>query len=384
MRRGRLPRTPSLAAVLRHAADRDDGFTLIELMMATAVMVLVLAGALTAFTNAMHVNSLGQQISDSSHSLRSGANLLERDLMQAGRKIPTGGIPIPNGTGATAINRPGPPGTAYTFNNTTQTTLSAITTGWQLGPIINLATTDMVTFLMIDPLLGDTKVCDSTTALPANTAVLQNDGSSMTLTGTTSTTGFNWLTGDPTNGVAPVQTGDLIWFNTGATAIRSVTSTDASKIYFAASDWFNFNQSAAAQGTLFSLKSGSPGPFPCGFAAARLLMYTYYIDATTVPGTPRLTRQMNHFPARALAGVLESLNLSYDLVDGVNNPTLVTSLPYTDTGSGLVYTATQIRKVNLRLGVRSDTLSSQTRDYIRTQLATVISLRNLAFVDRYQ
>ena len=34
--------------------------------------------------------------------------------------------------------------------------------------------------------------------------------------------------------------------------------------------------------------------------------------------------------------------------------------------------------------IRSDTLSSQTRDYIRTQLATVISLRNLAFVDRYQ
>ena len=353
-------------------------------MAATAVMLLVLAGALTAFTNAMNVNNLGQQISDSSHSLRSGANLFERDLMQAGRKIPTGGIPIPNGAGATPINRPGPPGMAYTFNNTTQTGLSAVTTGWQLGPTINAATTDMVTFLMIDPLLGDTKVCDSTLTLPTNTAALQNDGSSLTPTGTTSTTGFNWLTGDPTNGVPPVQAGDLIWFNTGATAIRTVTSADASKIYFAAGDWFNFNQSAAAQGTLFSLKSGSPGKFPCGFAAARLLMYTYYIDATTVPGTPRLTRQMNHFPARALAGVVESLNLSYDLVDGVNNPTLVTSLPYTDTSSGLVYNATQIRKVNLRLGVRSDTLSNQTRDYVRTQLATMISLRNLAFVDRYQ
>ncbi len=353
-------------------------------MAATAVMLLVLAGALTAFTNAMNVNNLGQQISDSSHSLRSGANLFERDLMQAGRKIPTGGIPIPNGAGATPINRPGPPGMAYTFNNTTQTGLSAVTTGWQLGPTVNAATTDMVTFLMIDPLLGDTKVCDSTLTLPTNTAALQNDGSSLTPTGTTSTTGFNWLTGDPTNGVPPVQAGDLIWFNTGATAIRTVTSADASKIYFAAGDWFNFNQSAAAQGTLFSLKSGSPGKFPCGFAAARLLMYTYYIDATTVPGTPRLTRQMNHFPARALAGVVESLNLSYDLVDGVNNPTLVTSLPYTDTSSGLVYNATQIRKVNLRLGVRSDTLSNQTRDYVRTQLATVISLRNLAFVDRYQ
>lgn len=369
--------------VQQRRAAGEDGFTLIELMAATAVMLIVLAGALTAFTNAMNVNNAGQQLSDSSHSLRSGANLLERDLMQAGRKIPTGGIPIPNGTGSSAIRRPGPPGMpAYYFDTTTQTTLNSVITGWQLGPSVTGASTDMVTFLMIDPLLGDTKVCDSTLTQPANTAALQNDGSSMTVTGTTSTTGFNWLTADPNNGVQPVQTGDLIWFNTGATAIRAVTSTDASKIYFGSGDWFNLNQSAAAQGTVFSLKSG--GKFPCGFAAARLLMYTYYIDASTVPGAPRLTRQMNHFTARALSGVVESLNLSYDLVDGVNNPTLVSSLPYTDAGTGLVYTATQVRKVNLRIGIRSDTLSSQTRDYVRTQLSTVISLRNLAFVDRYQ
>ena len=45
-------------------------------------------------------------------TLRGGANRLVRDLIEAGRGIPTGGIPIPNGAGGSA-NRPSPPGLAY-------------------------------------------------------------------------------------------------------------------------------------------------------------------------------------------------------------------------------------------------------------------------------
>ncbi len=44
---------------------------------------------------------------------------------------------------------------------------------------------------------------------------------------------------------------------------------------------------------------------------------------------PRLMRKMNHFTAQALAGVIEDLDLSYDLVDGTNNPTNVKQLPFT-------------------------------------------------------
>ncbi len=365
--------------------SHEDGFTLVELMTSTVITLMVLGGAMTTFQNAMTINDAGQQIADSSHNLRSGANLMIRDLMQAGRKIPIGGIPIPNGAGATAINRPSPPGgPVYTFNNTTQTTLMSVVTGASLGPVVDSSTTDLITFLMIDPLLGDTKLCDHTLTQPANTAALRNDGSYATLTGTTSTTGLNWLTGDPTNGIAPVRAGDIIWFNSGGTAIRTVTSVDSTKIYFANGDWFNFNQTAAAQGTLTSLRAGSPAKFACGFAASRILMYTYYVDATTVPGTPRLTRMLNHNPAQALAGVVEDLDITYDLVDGTVNPTQVNSLPFTDPGSGLSYTATQVRKVNLHMGVRSETKSNRTRDYVRSHVSTVISLRNLAFVDRYR
>ena len=86
---------------------------------------------------------------------------------------------------------------------------------------------------------------------------------------------------------------------------------------------------------------------------------------------------------QALAGVVEDLNITYDLVDGVNNPVGQTTVPYTD-GNGNTYSANQIRKVNLHMGVRSDTLSAQQNDYIRNHLSTVVSIRSLAFVNRYQ
>ena len=39
---------------------------------------------------------------------------------------------------------------------------------------------------------------------------------------------------------------------------------------------------------------------------------------------------------------------------------------------------------NLHVGVRSDTLSTQRGDYLRNHLTTVISVRSLAFKDRYK
>jgi hypothetical protein len=66
----------------------------------------------------------------------------------------------------------------------------------------------------------------------------------------------------------------------------------------------------------------------------------------------------------------------------VTNPTQVATLPFTS--GGVTYTSNQIRKVNLHLGVRSDMMSPTAHDYIRNHINTVVSLRNLAYVNRYQ
>ena len=51
--------------------------------------------------------------------------------------------------------------------------------------------------------------------------------------------------------------------------------------------------------------------------------------------------------------------------------------------AGVLYSPNQVRKVNLHVGVRSDELSGTTNDYIRNHLSTVVSIRSLAFVNRY-
>ena len=94
---------------------RDDGFSLIEVMVATTIMLVVTAATLTTFKNAMDINDTAGQLADANQNLRAGTNQLVRDLMMAGRIIADGAVPVPNGAGALAINRPGPPGSALTF-----------------------------------------------------------------------------------------------------------------------------------------------------------------------------------------------------------------------------------------------------------------------------
>ena len=65
----------------------------------------------------------------------------------------------------------------------------------------------------------------------------------------------------------------------------------------------------------------------------------------------------------------------------VVNPTKVPSLPYTL--NAIVYTESQIRKVNLHVGVRSETISNPTQDYVRNHVTTSVNVRSLAAVDKY-
>ena len=360
------------------AVSQQDGFTLVELLISTTITLLALGGAVTTFKSALNITDSGTQLSDSNQNLRVGTNLLVRDLMQAGRQIPTGGIPIPSGVGSTPLNRPSPPGLAYTFDNINATALSAITTGANMGPTIENSTTDIVTILMMDPLLPRLDMYAAGTVVPgnANPPIIANDGASITVGNATT-----WLTGDAANGTSGLNIGDLVYFtNSQGSTVQTVSRLSSTAVFFDAQDWFNFNQPGAASGTITQLKPAN-GTYP-QTSAFRLQMVTYYVDATTVPGTPRLTRIQNHSSPQALAGVVEDLDLSYDLVDAATNPTGVRSLPYVL--NGLTYTASQIRKANLHVGVRSEQRSAQVNDYIRNHVSTIISIRDLATLSRYR
>jgi prepilin-type N-terminal cleavage/methylation domain-containing protein len=366
---------------------REDGFTLSELLIATTIMLMVTGAALTTFRNALTVNDTAVQLADANQNLRAGTNQLIRDLMMAGRIIGPSGIPVPTGGGVSAFNRPGPPGANLTFNlvagDGTTLNLADITTGFQIGPTVNGSPTDVVTIMTVDEFMPVmTSPPPNPSISPTTEVLIAPDGSSITLAATSL-----WLLGDTVNDTPPIQVGDLILFkNPNGMAIQTVTSKDATHVYFAtnAVDWFKFNQrNVAFSGTLLNLKS--PVDLVTAFPTTtlfRALMITYYVDLTTTPGSPRLTRVVNHFTPQALAGVVEDLDLSYDLVDGVNNPVSINSLPYVD-GAGNTYNSNQIRKVNIHMGVRSERLSPTTQDYVRNHISSAVDVRSLASIDRY-
>lgn len=349
----------------------EDGFTIVELMVASMITLTVIGIALTTFSNAMSLNETTMQIADSNQNLRAGTNFLVRDLMQAGRNIPTGGISIPSGAGSVSINRPSAPGTTKTFNNTTSTSLTAIVSGQALGGTINGKTTDLVTILMDDSVLGELTPVKKSTATGTDPK-MSADGSSLNVGSRT-----DWLNGNPAEGVPAVKVGDLFFFsNPIGTTIQTVTKIQTTTIYFEPNDPFRFNQRSAAAGSITQLLAGST------MSVRRLLMLTYYVHNDS-SGVPRLMRALNMFPPQALAGVIEDLTLSYDLVDGVLNPTNIRTLPYTS-AQGVTYSANQIRKANLRVGVRAEDKSARQKDYVRNTLSTIVDLRNLAYIDRYK
>jgi hypothetical protein len=271
-------------------------------------------------------------------------------------------------------------------------------------------------------------------------ATLAPDGSYATFAATS-----QWIDGDTVGDTAAIKIGDLVLYvGNNGNAIQTVTSIDkiAHRINFATGDFFHFNQANATNelaGTgrpLATLKrsntkdaAGNPQPTsliwptlcpstvaqPLGtpmtaasnFCAQvtlfRVQMITYYVDdkiptgcTTSGPnfcGPPRLTRIINHCPVpdtvpacsaflpQALAGVVEDLDLTYDLYDGAVNPTAVTGFPFSI--GPTAYTENQIRKVNLHVGVRSETISKPTQDYVRNHITTSVNVRSLAAVDKY-
>ena len=376
---------------MRSTISRDDGFTLTELLVTTTIMLLILGGALTTFRNALVINDGAAQLSDTNQNLRAGTNQLLRDLMMAGRTIGAEGIAMPSGAGVVAFSRPGPPGSSLTFplivDTDTTLNLPSLATGFSLGPTIAGWATDIVTIMTTDaftPTLSTPPVVP--TVPTAAEATIAPDGQSLTLPATSL-----WLVGDAANGTQPLQVGDLVLFKSpNANAIQTVTAKDSTHLYFAndANDWFHFNQPNAPVRPLAIMK-GTTSTTTAWLSTSpvtlfRALMVTYYVDNATTPGAPRLTRIVNHFAPQGLAGVVETLDLTYDLVDGVANPTAITSLPYTDVIAGVTYNSNQIRKVNVRVGVRSEVRSRTSNDYVRNQVSTSVAVRSLASVDRYK
>lgn len=382
----------------------EAGFSLPELLIAMLIVLVVMAATMTSLGNAYRSVENARGIIDVNNNLRIGADLMVRDFIQVGQGLPTGRVvQVPNGTGALRFQRPHPQGSTCTQWDAGITTLPAVTVGPGCGPVVNQVATDTVTTLAVDSVLD---------TVPVNSFDLASHRATVS-TPAQATGGLDISTGSGDD----VEVGDLMMFTKGSmSALVYVTAFDGVQTFtFAAGDPMNLNQFAAAlNGTVDDLATTPPcsalaagtscdpsAPTlatitPRSSTVSRVRMITYYLDNTIDPTTPRLIRHMNWGPPAlpvnqrglTVAFALDNLQISYDMVDGVTNPSGVKMVAADLAGTGRcapnACSPNQIRKVNVYLAGRSTQTFSLTRRFFRNALETQVSLRSLALVDRYR
>jgi prepilin-type N-terminal cleavage/methylation domain-containing protein len=383
----------------------QKGFSLIELLVAMAILLIVVSVATTAIIQAQHVSEAVALEANVQENLRAGMHFIVRDLTQAGEGIPAAGISIPNtAAGVSNIARPGTPAASIFQSQSlpavTYTSLPPVIPGSQLGSVVTTQNasskavltggfnTDIITILYEDntvvssvggaaaPLLTATPVNQPVGPPICNGSITAN-GSSLTLDPTCFT-----MPGGPT----PIAVGNLILFhNINGTALEYVTSIAGSTINFAAGDPAGLNQTGLPNGTVANLAvTATPTTI------SRVWMVTYYLDVVTNPAKPQLVRQVNYpnYPAGAAANppqqvgeVIENLGFSYDIVNTQDPAGTYPNGPGDAPTALAPDTPFAFRAVNVYLGGRSEYPWTWTNppQFLRNSLTTQVSIRSLSF-----
>ena len=384
----------------RRRSRGSAGFSLIEVLVSVAIMTLIMASTMSALSQAMKANETAPLVTGMNNSLRTGMDLIIRDLLQVGSGLPVGhAVQIPCCT--TQINLPGPPGpiSKYALG---EPDLDAVKVGTRLGPLVNqiagtACTVESATCVKTD--IITTMAADSTFTDVRLTSRLAN-GTRITVDPAVNILG----------GADRILPGQLIMLEKGSyTVLLQVTQVDSSPsahtITFDAADSLNLNVHNAASGSVNGVAglnawapAGDTAPEPgqtfLHTTATRIRMISYYIDATD-PAHPKLVRRINNGDplefdnnsGSVVAFDVDNLKISYDIADGDTNPAGITFSAADFAAGGKCFTATcspaQIRKVNVLLSARSRLPFSTTRKYFHNTLTTQVSLRGMSFVNEY-
>jgi len=371
--------------ITSHRTAGDAGFTMIELLIAMGIVLAIMGGALTLISDGYRMAEGASGVIGLNNNLRIGVDLLVRDLIQVGQGMPPGRtVQVPNGDDALRIQWPHPQGSPCTEWPAGTTAISAVTPGPGCGPVVNGTATGLVTTLAVDSTLEAVPVWSfgqaahtATVSLPAQAAA-----------------GIDISTGRS----GDVRVGDLMMFTKGSgSALVYVTAVDGDQTFtFGTGDPMNLNQFAPAlNGTVDDLATTAPTTAN-STTVSRIRMLTYYLDNTLDPTTPRLIRHMNWGDPNAavnrrgqtVAFAIENLQFTYDMLDGVTNPSNVRMVDADLTIAGACAPSpcspNQIRKMNVFIAGRSAEPFSATKRFFRNTLSTQVSLRSLALVDRYR
>jgi len=377
---------------------KNSGFTLVEILVATAISMIALGAAMLMFRDSTKANNNVTQSADMSDNLRAGLNMIVQDLIQTATGIPTGGISIPNTANAAGCNTGAPVNRPPAVMNLTfqgpnavnvgcNVILPAIEPGNALGPVITSPdgttgpATDIITVMYADNTLAlDQKPINGPNCPAGSIAA---DGSTVTFDPGCAVIGAAGI---------PVNPGDLIMIynaNNPNGALQTVTSVAGQTLNFAAGDAFNLNghTGTATAGTILQLQNqtkGVPnGSYPAT-SATRVWMITYYLSIADDPLHPMLMRAVNFNPPNPVAESFEDLQFTFNLDDGTTPPPVgQVTVPIVPAPTG--DNENQIRSVNVYVGARTANRSvGPSGKYIRTNLSTQVALRSLAYFNTYK
>jgi len=369
----------------------NAGFTLIELMVAMALTLVIMAAVLTVFKKASDAAYQVSLRAEMQANARVAINEIVLDLNQAGTGlVGLGAISVPKapsapGDPAGAVNPmfgcdaggchlPGPGATG--INQFTDGLLYKVTPGHFVGPIIQTSPvggpTDAITITYLDPTV-DTTTNPASGWNGAQVANVAPDGSSLVMQPA-------WIAklSDLQFGL---HVGDILLIQSGSNAVGDVTRFDSGSgtIFFDNADPLQLNQTGAPAGNIKALS-----PF-ANATISRLVTVTYYLD-DAVQGADgpdsRLMRQVGSQAAVPLAEHIEDLEFSYDLFDTDTN-SLTAALPDAATGAPPVAKPNEIRKINIKITARSPRRNRQ-GNYDRVTFNTSVGPRNLGTHDTFQ
>jgi Tfp pilus assembly protein PilW len=381
--------------------NRQAGFSLIEVTVASGLMVVVMAACLSALNSGVKATEAVGLLADTQENLRAGMNYIVRDLTQAGEGIPQGGIPITPGAVVW-------PGTGGNFP-IAWSTIPPIAPGYQLGPttLTSGNPSDTLTVTYADTTLVDNSKVPGAwlSEHPINDAV-NCPGGSVVQTGSapnaTITVTFDTNCININQGNTSLHTGDLILLqsnatncNSSASAIASQTcdaslSTAGASTVLLTITGVNGQIITFAPGDAFGLNGAAvPGGGAKEVTATRLWMITYYINNAN-PQLPLLMRQVNLNTVGAnpatqgaeVAEVIENMQFFYDILNPGAVPPALLAPPEQESPAyaNLPY----IRDVYVQLYARSEKTFTVSKQYFRNNLVTVVSVRGLDFYNEFQ
>ena len=385
---------------MRHrSVIRQYGFSLVEVTIAMALGMVVLAAAVQLYSKALTATWSVSQRAELQQDFRAASNMLTKDISLAGAGLGNNvQIALPSGPG-TQVPVYGCDQTPKCYINggavayPTQLDVASgnivpylygLIPGWKFGPTLLAAQgpTDVVTVAN----------SDTNFLLNCYTATVRPGGTTVRFLEQTAPRPANCVippplvqpqaVNDPTVGLTP---GDLVLLQVTLGGVGAPTSSVIGEVTnvslvannprtydvaFATGDPLRMNQPAAAAGSLGNVIGAT------GFGN-RIFVISYYIDNTINP--PRLMRQVSgHSPVPVVEGIAY-LQFSYDLYN-FNTGQVLTN--QSDGGASQGLTPNQITKANIRhMSLRST--QHGVKGYQGLDLQTSVSTRDLTFNNSY-